>query len=305
MRLPLLDQLPSWATTGIGSLPHADPAAAVEYLTLAYAVPFCPQLPRHDGDMVHEWLGDVAARRTWTPERAAREPAAWPAFLRELERRPPAHGVVKLQLTGPVTLGCAIDRATDASAPAGTPSPRTAELATWLADAAAEAVDAVRERGPGVVLVLDEPALGLCAHPGIEAAWAPLRDLADAWGLHCCCEVPWDVVDAAAPDLLSLDLAFTPVDGRAARSLDALAARGAWVAWGAIAAHRPEYALHGIRRVTAAVEAVPRTEGRSLLTASCGTGRMSVERERQVAVALRDVAGTMRRRADAARATAP
>lgn len=297
MILPLLDQLPCWTTTGVGSLPHAGAGDAVEYLTLAYGVPFCPQLPRHDGDMVAQWLGAPAARPGWTAERPVRRPAAWDAVLRELRTRPPAHGVVKLQVTGPVTLACAIDRAAAGDRPLDAASAtRAVELAPWLAAGVAGQVAALRELGLDAVVVVDEPALALCGVAGIEAVWEPLRAVGGAWGLHLCCDVPWDIVDAAAPDVLSVDLAFTPVDERAAASLRSIAARGGWVAWGAIAAHRPEHALHGVRRVTAALDAVPETAGRSLLTPSCGTGLVSVERERQVAVALRDVAASMRRR---------
>jgi len=302
--LPLLDQLPSWTTTGVGSLPHAGGADAVEYLTLAYGLPFCPQLPRLDGDLVQEWLGGPEARPGWAPTDPTRVPAAWDAVLDELKTRPPAHGVVKLQVTGPVTLACAIDRATGDPALDAASASRAAELAPWVAAGVVEQVAELDALGLGTVLVVDEPALALCGFPGIEEVWQPLRAVGRAWGLHLCCEVPWDIVDAAAPDLLSLDLAFTPVDDRAASSLRDLADRGAWVAWGAVAAHRPEHAIHGVRRVTAALEAVPQTEGRSLLTPSCGTGLVSVERERQVAVALRDVAASMRRRRGGPSATA-
>lgn len=297
--LPLLDQLPSWTTTGVGSLPHDSGAEAVEYLTLAYGIPFCPQLPRRDGDMVGEWLGEPVGRPGWTPARTRDAPAAWETFLERLATDPPAHGVVKLQVTGPVTLACAIDRAAEDPALGAASATRAAEIAPWLAADVTARVARVEQLGLGVLLVVDEPALALCGVPGIETVWEPLRALSGAWGLHLCCEVPWDIVDAARPDLLSLDLAFTQVGERAADGLRAIADRGGWIAWGAIAAHRPEYALHGVRRVTAALEAVPQAAGRSLLTPSCGTGRMSVERERQVAVALRDVAGTMRRRASA------
>src|SRR5690349_9431311 len=49
-----LDRLPALATTGVGSLPFDDPAAAVRHAVHAYDLPFCPQLPALDGDMVRE-----------------------------------------------------------------------------------------------------------------------------------------------------------------------------------------------------------------------------------------------------------
>jgi hypothetical protein len=56
----VLDALPAWATTGVGSLPHTFPAHAAVHVVGEYDVPFCPQLPRLEGDMVREWLGTDA-----------------------------------------------------------------------------------------------------------------------------------------------------------------------------------------------------------------------------------------------------
>ncbi len=94
----ILDRLPALATTGVGSLPFARPAEAARHALGAYAVPFCPQLPRLDGDMVSEWLGADPGRCGWTADRDRERPAA----------KPPDHGMVKLQVTGP---GHAGDRA--------------------------------------------------------------------------------------------------------------------------------------------------------------------------------------------------
>jgi len=46
----ILDRLLALATTGVGSLPFARPAEAARHALGGYAVPFCPQLPRLDGD---------------------------------------------------------------------------------------------------------------------------------------------------------------------------------------------------------------------------------------------------------------
>jgi len=101
-----LERIPAWATTGIGSLPHNDPSQAVAHLAAAYDVPFCPQLPRLEGDMIAEWLGADPRRCGWSPERDRERPRAWSALLAGLDRDPPLHRVVKLQVTGPATLAC-------------------------------------------------------------------------------------------------------------------------------------------------------------------------------------------------------
>src|SRR3954469_16967601 len=205
----VLDRLPAWATPGVGSLPHTFPDHAAAHVVGEYDLPFCPQLPRLEGDMVGEWLGADPLRCGWTPERDRERPAAWDAFLAALARRPPAHGVVKLQVTGPVTLGRALE-----------PDDRRAavlarEIAAWLAANAAGQVAALRARGLDALLVVDEPALA--SRPAPETGWDPLRAVAPAGGLHLCCAVPWETVDRTAPDVLSFDLAVNAIDRRAAR----------------------------------------------------------------------------------------
>ena len=121
----ILRRLPPLATTGVGSLPHSSPAQAARHATSAYELPFCPQLPRLHGDMIREWLGGDPHRCGWTPDRDRQMPAAWEVFMIELARRPPAHRVVKLQVTGPVTLAMALDPGA-AAARAGTRDRRVA-----------------------------------------------------------------------------------------------------------------------------------------------------------------------------------
>src|SRR3954470_20591375 len=200
----VLDALPAWATTGVGSLPHTFPDHAAAHVVGEYDVPFCPQLPRLEGDMVGEWLGAAPLRCGWTPDRDRERPAAWDAFLSAVARRPPVHGVVKLQVTGPVTLARALE-ADDRRA-----APLAREIAAWLAANARGQIAALRVRRLNAVLVVDEPALA--ARPAPETVWDPLRAVAPAWGLHLCCAVPWDVVERAEPDVLSFDLAVNPID---------------------------------------------------------------------------------------------
>jgi hypothetical protein len=287
----VLDGLPAWATTGVGSLPHTFPDHAAAHVVGEYDVPFCPQLPRLEGDMVLEWLGADPLRCGWTPDRDRERPAAWDAFLAALARRPPVHHIAKLQVTGPVTLARALEP-DDARAAV----PLAREIAVWLAANAAGQVAALRARGLDTLLVIDEPALA--AGPAPEAVWDPLRAIAPAWGLHLCCAVPWDVVERAEPDVLSFDLAVNGLDRRAARVLARHLARGGRVAWGVLAAHRPERAAHAAWRLSAALARLGASAAAigpsSLLTASCGTGRLSPRREAEVTAALAYVAASAR-----------
>ena len=103
----LLERLPPLATTGIGSLPFTRPVDAATHVFSVYELPFCPQLPRAYGDMITKWLGADPGRCGWAPDRDRQLPAAWDAFILELVGRPPVHGLVKLQVIGPVTLAMA------------------------------------------------------------------------------------------------------------------------------------------------------------------------------------------------------
>jgi len=286
----VLDRLPPWATTGVGSLPHADPGTAAAQAVRGYDLPFCPQLPALDGDMVAEWLGAEPRRSGWSAERDREPPRAWVALLAELAVVPPEHRVVKLQVTGPVTLACALERGGGAR-----DDGLLAALAAWLAADVAARVAVLRERGLEALVVVDEPALAAAGdRAGIARCWDPLRALGVPWGLHLCCAVPWDVVDRAAPDVLSLDLVITPVDRRAVTSLHALLARGGRVAWGVLPVDREESPALAAARLDAAIAGCGAAGERSLLTPSCGTGRQSRRRETLVARVLRELARARR-----------
>ncbi len=293
--MTVLDRLPAWATTGVGSLPHDDADEAVAHVAAAYDVPFCPQLPRLDGDMIAEWLGADPRRCGWSPARDRERPHAWHALLAELDRRPPAHGVVKLQVTGPATLACALERERGAPSSRREALALAHEVAAWLAANVVEQVRALDARGLDALLVVDEPGLHVFGTEGVEQAWDPLRAIAPAWGLHLCGPVPWDVVERAEPGLLSFDLALAAPGEQAAATLRRLLARGGRVAWGVVAPHRAEHEPHASKRLLYALERTGASGEQSLLTPSCGSGRMSVQRENELAAVLWSTAAAQRR----------
>jgi len=283
-----LRRLPALATTGVGSLPFTAPAEAVRHAVNAYDVPFCPQLPRLDGDMVRSWLGADPAGCGWCPDRDRQRPAAWDAFVAEVAARPPADRIVKLQVTGPVTLARALDRA------AGRRETLVlaAEIARWLAVSVREQLLALREHGLDALLLVDEPGLaqaGLSARDG--TVWDPLRlASAAAWGLHVCGTVPWTVVDAAEPDVLSYDLTRDHLPVAARPVITRLLARGGRIAWGAVDPAAPASVAGTSALLVAAIAGVGRRTGdvaaASLVTPACGTGLLSPARERLVAATL-------------------
>ncbi len=287
-----LDRLPPLATTGVGSLPFDDPAAAVRHAARAYDVPFCPQLPALDGDMVFEWLGGDPHRCGWSPGRDRQRPAAWDAFTALLAAEPPAHRLVKLQVTGPVTLAVALDRG--ASGLAG-------EIAQWLAVSAEAQVARLRALGLDTLLIVDEPGLAGQGRLGL-GVWDRLRDTgAAAWGLHVCGAVPWALVDAVDADILSFDVTRTPLEPHARRALRRLLRRGGRVAWGALDPVHPGTSGDAAGLVAAALHAVAgdglevdTVAARSLLTPACGSGRLTAGTERLLSAGLAGAADGLR-----------
>lgn len=289
--MSVLDRLPPLTTTGVGSLPFDDPVAAVRHASRAYGLPFCPQLPRRDGDMIHEWLGADPLRCGWASDRDRERPAAWDAFVAAVGAAPPEHRLVKLQVTGPVTLARALEHAAGRTGIGDGADGLARELAAWLAGNVAGQVARLRELGVDAVVVVDEPGLASAAGSGIGSdVWDPLRAVSAAWGLHVCGPVPWALVGAAEPDLLSFDVTRYCVGGEGAAVLGALLRGGARVAWGAVDAVRPDDVCDVAARVAAAVAATASTGvppatvyARSLVTPACGTGRLAADRERLVA----------------------
>jgi len=281
-----LDRLPPLATTGVGSLPFDDPAAGARHAARAYDVPFCPQLPALDGDMVREWLGGDPRRCGWSPGRDRQRPAAWDAFTALVAAQPPAHGLVKLQVTGPVTLAVALDRSL------------AGEIAQWLAVSIAAQVERLRALGLDTLVLVDEPGLAGQGRIGL-GVWDRLRDTgAAAWGLHICGPVPWGLVDAVDVDVLSFDLTREPLAPHARRALRRLLARGGRIAWGALDPVAPGTSADAAALVAGALFALGLPPGevatRSLLTPACGTGRLTPGAERLLAAGLGGAAGGVR-----------
>jgi len=243
--------------TSIGSLPHRDADAAADFVLRHHpALPAAPQLPRRsplEGMVAQAARGiqgveidaggkvtvEVDALDPAAPVRPAMDGAGHGGLLAFLARVAGRTDPVKLQLTGPVTLGMAL---VDAGAPA--------DLAFPVASGAVRSqgrmlVELCRRRLPEAPLLvfLDEPGL---AAPGrdrvplspeavidlVSGALAVLEGQATT-GVHCCGPTDWQAVSAAGPTVVSV-----PASARAvADGAGALAAhldRGGWVAWGAV-----------------------------------------------------------------------
>lgn len=246
---------PRGAGTGVGGLPHGDPAACV-----AAAVGACPDLPfwptrpgvAPDEEMVRQWalglpgVGEAGGGLAWVGrDKAPGRPGLAPSaagtldpFLRALRSRPA--GWLKVQATGPVTLALALKAG---GREAITVPAARGPLGLGYAARIRSLVTRVREALPAwkVLLVLDEPGLGhdlVVARPNLALdLWRAVGSTgAEVTGIHCCASPPWGVVLDLNPQLVSFDAV---AHGDAATDDPAfrrLVETGAGVAWGLVPA---------------------------------------------------------------------
>jgi methionine synthase II (cobalamin-independent) len=243
--------------TSIGSLPHTDPRAAATFVLERHPrLPAAPSLPNRSG------MERMVAQAAWgitgvtvLPDGSLEidDPAIDPraplseagidgapfvglrAFLGAVAGR---RGPIKLQLTGPVTLGIALHSV-------GVPADRAFAVAGAAVRARARAlVNAARETAPMAPLIVfvDEPGLTAAMQRGfpldpnrtidlVSSALAALEPHAIT-GLHCCGLADWRVVLQAGPQILSLPLAMGAAEH--AGAISAFLETGGWVAWGAV-----------------------------------------------------------------------
>jgi hypothetical protein len=248
--------------TSIGSLPHTDPRAAAEFvLERNPRLPAAPSLPQRSG------MERMIAQAAWgidgvtvlpdgslEVDVAAIDPRApltdagidgppfegLRAFLGAVAGR---QGPIKLQLTGPVTLGIALQSL-------GVPTNRAFAVAGTAVRARARAlVSAARAAAPAAPLVtfVDEPGLTAAMERGfpldpnrtidlVSSALAALEPHAMT-GVHCCGPADWRVVLQAGPQVLSLPVAMGAVEH--AGAIGAFLENGGWVAWGAVPTSGP------------------------------------------------------------------
>ena len=251
-------ELPAGLATSIGSLPHTDPRAAATFVLERHPrLPAAPSLPNRsgiermiaqaawgigglevleDGSLQVDDPGRLDPRAPLTDAGIDGEPfVALRAFLGAVAgRRAP----VKLQLTGPVTLGIALHSV-------GVPARRAFAVAGAAVRARARILlAAARETAPlaGLVVFVDEPGLTAAMHPGfpldpnrtidlVSSALATIEPYAMT-GLHCCGPADWRVVLQTGPQVLSLPLDAGAVDH--AGALGDFLERDGRLAWGAV-----------------------------------------------------------------------
>lgn len=233
--------LPAGGVTGIGSLPHTDPAEAVRFVAeVCPEIPFWPQLPRRDPreglvaqalaglESLLEPRGDGIGFRVprakvralsrvmeQAPGDLTRDCAAgFFAFKNALASGSFPHaGVIKAQVTGPVTL--ASNLWVEGKSFAGDPdllrpvAARVISVARWQ-------LDSLNRQGRPVLMFVDEPSIATHAGSIMNAEMAHLRTATGAVlraieesgglsGLHCCGRFPFALLQQLRPNIVSFD----------------------------------------------------------------------------------------------------
>lgn len=303
--------------TGVGSLPHADATAAVDLVTrLPCRLPFAPQLPHRSPleGMLVQWLRGlpevaVAPDGSFTVDGssagsagaagAAGDPVAeldaeahggLLAFLDACAGRDPA--VVKLQVTGPLTLGMGL---VDAGMEPARAFARAGRLVdAWIVAVLEACAAALPHAAP--VLFVDEPSLvawrdgepPLAREDAVDLLSAVLASVPAVTGVHVCGDGDRRMAFEAGPDIVGFTVHPSVLDDGVpiSRFLDA----GGWIAWGAVPTDRPvgERADHWWTELVSlwcdltrggCDPAVLRTQ--SLITPACGlAGHTEAQAER-------------------------
>jgi hypothetical protein len=247
--------------TSIGSLPHTDARAAAAFVLRTHPdLPAAPQLPNRSPleGMLAQWLRalpevhvepDGSLRRIDVADLDAPLDTTFDSlahgglvgFLEVSARLAQPPKIVKLQVTGPLTLGLAL-------CDLGLPTDVAFARASTCARAWARAVVTrarTRVEGVDVLLFFDEP--GLVAFHGDDAPIDPesatdilsgaLAAVDCTVGVHVCGAGSLPVALAAGPDVLGIEVHPRALDHAAglARFLD----EGSFVAWGAVPTDRP------------------------------------------------------------------
>ena len=253
---------PVGLATGIGSLPHDDVDEAIRFvLDTQPRLPAAPSLPRRSGveGMIAQaaWgitgvsvlpdgsllvdEGVVDPQEPLTDLGVGGEPfVSLRAFLAAVAGR---EAPIKVQITGPLTLGIALHAV-------GVPAPKAFTIASNAVRRRADEVLAVTEQtapDAPIVMFLDEPGLTAALDPSFPQPLGETLDMVSSSlaviegravaGLHCCGRADWQAVLQAGPQLVSV-----PVGAGAAEHTSAFVnymEAGGWVAWGAVPTDRP------------------------------------------------------------------
>jgi methionine synthase II (cobalamin-independent) len=323
--------------TGIGSMPHTDPAEACAMI-MKYLpdIPAWPQLPRRSSqeDMVIQFSEGFPGAIV-KGDRVFIEPSAgfeselaqihidceqddfhnygisttYAAGLHAFLERAGGSGMVKGQVTGPITWGLRVTRQDGLGILYDDTLAETA--AKFLRLKASWQENALREIRPDTIIFVDEPYL-----VSLGSVFAPLPEekvptlleevfqgIKGIKGLHCCGSTNWSIMLDAGIDILSFD-AYNYASSLGAHSskVKSFLERGGSIAWGIVPNEEEALAKESLASLRDRLEeaAAPFTRdgvrfkqiiAQALITPSCGLAGLSLE---AAALALELAAGLSR-----------
>jgi hypothetical protein len=329
VRAPVL--IPGLAT-GIGSLPHSDAhVAAAAVLRCLPELPAAPQLPARDPreGILAQWLGalpevaigdDGSITVQGASDDAARcvfddtSHAGLLAFLSAASAVPEPLARVKVQVTGPLTLGIGL---LAAGMPSGRAFRRAAEASrAWCV----HLEELVRTRLPNaaVVLFVDEPALVLWRRgeqpldreSAIDVLSGTLAAVECVTGVHVCGDGDLGLALEAGPQIVGVEVSDALV--RDAVPVTRFLDGDGWIAWGAIPTDRPvgESADPHWRRLAGVWCELARRgcdpvalRARGIITPACGLAGYGASQAERVLGIARELAARVHDQAVAARLT--
>lgn len=317
MPAPKVADLAVGLTTSIGTLPHADPQAAVEFVLRCHPqLPANPQLPNRsslerrlpqaawgidgvsvqpDGSLeIDHARIDIEA--PYSDPLFTGEPfATLRTFLDAIADR---QGPAKFQLTGPVTLGVALAAAGVA------PDAAFAMSGTVVRSRARALLALLAERAPGVqpLVFVDDPSLLACLEPDFPMDAEDALDLVSTvlatlesgaiTGLRCSprggmtTTVDWPLVLQTGPAVLAVPVQTHSSLVAASSSIAQFLEHGGRLAWGTVPTEGPVGSSAGLlwRQLSAVWCALvqggceaSRLRLQALVTPAGGLGRHSVE----------------------------
>jgi hypothetical protein len=315
----------SFSTTGIGSLPHSDPVEACRVIFDSVDIPFWPQLPRRsflefmipqysesfpfikiEGENIH--IVEKVEKETVASFYEAIEnregflisegyAAGLYAFIEILKKNKQKLGVVKGQITGPITFTLSL---TDNQKRPIYFDEEIRELALELLKGKAYwQIKTLRPYADEVLIFIDEPilsALGTSTYIGVDTVEV-LRLLSELInhiknsgaiaGIHCCSKADWSLVLSSQPDVFNFDAYFFwDTVSLYSEEIKGFLDNGGFIAWGIVPTtdtirgitlrdlkEQLERGLSSLEKID-----IPRDKLRKqlLLTPSCGTGSMEV-----------------------------
>lgn len=330
MTAPTVSNLAVGLTTSIGTLPHHDPQAAVDFVLRCHPqLPANPQLPNRsllerrlpqaawgiDGVSVQP-DGSVTIDHTQLDIDAPfRDPtfagAPFTTLRTFLDAMAERQGPAKFQLTGPVTLGVAL-------CSAGIEARAAFALSGTVVRSRARALLALlADRAPGVapLVFVDEPSLLACLEPEFPIDAEDALDLVSTvlatlesgaiTGLRCSprggmtTTVDWPLVLQTGPAVLAVPVqthgSLVAASSAIAQFLD----NGGWLAWGTVPTEGPVGSSAGLLWRQLSGVWCELVQGgceasllrlQALVTPAGGLGRHSVEQAETVLELVDDLA---------------